>query len=367
MITIYKNHYGDLFFKIVNENEFYDILNGIEKIPKRSVYFFSELDINSFYLNNIGELIIYNCKKELSSKKTFIDFSPDNELIYSILKLLKKSIIPITIWDLVNFYKKGYKIRYLKEKDNILALYIMNKNVVEFMFFEVENVNLMNQALYDISTFVDDTYVLNVYSYQKKLISLLSLKGSIEYNKYKIFKLDGYGIYIGSPQKNDSNKLIEFFEKIFENSETLATKYDEFDKTSKDFEKIIDLSRKNYGLRILVAKNKNSIIGNCDIFWNITRKRLEKTAKLGVSVLEDYRNIGIATTLINNHITWCIENSNIHRLELEVFSNNTKAISLYEKLGFSIEGKRKEAAYINSKYIDILMMGYIVEPIRFFL
>nr|WP_239525357.1 GNAT family protein [Marinitoga litoralis] len=223
----------------------------------------------------------------------------------------------------------------------------------------------MYQTLNDISFFVSDRYILNVYSNQKKFISLLSTKYT-ENKKYKIFKLDGYGIFITFPQKSDSNNLIEFYEKIFENSETLATQYDEFDKTSKDFEKIIDLSKKNYGLRILVAKNKNSIVGNCDIFWNISRKRLEKTAKLGVSVLEDFRNIGIATTLINNHITWCIENPNIHRLELEVFSNNSKAISLYEKLGFSIEGKRKEAAFINSQYYDIIVMGYIVEPINLF-
>jgi RimJ/RimL family protein N-acetyltransferase len=365
VIIIYKNHYGDLFFKIDNETEFFDILNGIEKIPKRSVYLFSEVDINSFYLNNIGELIIYNCEKESTPKETFEDFSPDNELLYSIIKLFKKSMIPITIWDLMNFYKKGYKIRYFKENDNVLALYIMNKDIIEFVFFDVENINLMYQTLNDISFFVSDRYILNVYSNQKKFISLLSTKYT-ENKKYKIFKLDGYGIFITFPQKNDSNNLIEFYEKIFENSETLATQYDEFDKTSKDFEKIIDLSKKNYGLRILVAKNKNLIVGNCDIFWNISRKRLEKTAKLGVSVLEDFRNIGIATTLINNHITWCIENPNMHRLELEVFSNNPKAISLYEKLGFSIEGKRKEAAFINSQYYDIIVMGYIVEPINLF-
>ncbi|WP_129407865.1 GNAT family N-acetyltransferase [Marinitoga lauensis] len=129
---------------------------------------------------------------------------------------------------------------------------------------------------------------------------------------------------------------------------------------------MIDLSKSLFGLRILVTKYDNKIIGNCDIYWNIQRKRLERTAKLGISVLEEFRNIGIATTMINNHLTWCIENPRIHRLELEVFSNNSKAMSLYEKLGFIKEGKRKEAAYIDKEYYDIVFMGIITEPVNFF-
>ncbi|NUU98714.1 hypothetical protein XO12_00870 [Marinitoga sp. 1154] len=355
-----------MFFKIKDKLEFIEILDSIIKIPKRDVYFFSEVESDFYYMNNIGTLYVLEIENEKSKEKTFKNFFPDNSLIYSILKLSKKSLIPFTIWDLVNFYKNGYKIRYLKEYNKILAFYILKNNVVDFVFFENENINLITQTLKDISYFVNNSYVINVYSNQKNFKNLLSNKNTIDIRNFYIYKLNSHGIYITNPQKNDSKKIINFYEKVFSNSTTLATQLNEFNKTVKDFEEIISLSKKLFGLRILVTKFTDKIIGNADIYWNIQRQRLKKTAKLGISVLESFRNMGIATTLINNHITWCIENPDIHRLELEVFSNNIKAISLYKKLGFIEEGRRKEAVYIDSKYFDIIMMGYITEPIFLF-
>ncbi|SHF16764.1 Protein N-acetyltransferase, RimJ/RimL family [Marinitoga hydrogenitolerans DSM 16785] len=366
MITIYKNYYGDLFFKLKNNTEFREILDLIKKIPKRYIYFFSEVKNEYYYMNNIGELYILKGKKESNILKTFSNFYPENDLIYSILKLTNKFLIPFTVFDLANFYKKGYKIRYLKQNEKVISLYILKNNIVEFVFFDVENINLMIQTLNDIASFVEDEYIINVYSNQQNFKNFLLNKNFLAEKEFFIHRLDGYGIHITTPEKNDSNNMMEFYENVLKNTSTLATQLDEFDKTKKDIEKIIDISKKLFGIRILIAKYEKKIIGNCDIYWNIQRKRLERTAKLGISVLENFRNIGIGTMLINNHIVWCIENPKIHRLELEVFSNNPKAISLYEKLGFTIEGKRKEAAFINYKYYDILFMGYITEPKNLF-
>ncbi|GAB6189317.1 hypothetical protein JCM30566_10560 [Marinitoga arctica] len=342
------------------------ILNQIKMLPKRYVYFFSEVKNEMFYMNDIGSLYIMQGKKNKSPKKTFLNFNINNLLIYKILKLIKKALIPFTIWDLLNFYKKNYTIRYLKQNNEILALYILKNNIVEFVFLENENLNLISQLLNDISFFVNEDYMINVFSDQKNVFNFLLNNKFIKMKKFNIYKLNGYGIYITEPQKNDSSDLVNFYEEIFENSNTLATQLKEFNRTVKDFESIINLSKNLFGLRILVAKYENKIIGNCDIHWNIHRERLKKTAKLGVSVLEDFRNKGIATTLIKNHISWCIETPVIHRLELEVFSNNPHAISLYEKLGFIKEGTRKEAAYIDSNYYDIIFMGYITEPEKIF-
>ena len=342
-------------------------MEQIKMLPKRRVYFFSEVKNELFYMNNLGNLVILKGKKSEIKIKSFSDFTPDNILIYSILKLIKKSLIPLTIWDLLNYYKKDYIMRYLKQNDEVIAFYILKNNIVEFAFFENENLNLITQMFNDISNYVEDNYMINVYSNQKNLKKILLNNAFSEVKNYDIYRLDGYGIYITEPQKNDAPKLINFYEDVFGNSDTLATKLNEFDKTTKDFENIINLSRNLFGIRILVAKFEKKIIANCDIYWNIQRERLRKTAKLGVSVLEEFRNIGIATTLMNNHITWCIENPDIHRLELEVFSNNPNAIALYKKLGFIGEGARKEAAYINSNYYDIIFMGYITEPEKIFI
>ena len=44
----------------------------------------------------------------------------------------------------------------------------------------------------------------------------------------------------------------------------------------------------------------------------------------------------------------------VHRMELEVFENNTNAVRLYEKLGFVAEGRRREAIQTPEGYEDVI-------------
>ncbi len=47
------------------------------------------------------------------------------------------------------------------------------------------------------------------------------------------------------------------------------------------------------------------------------------------------------------------------RIELEVFADNEKAIALYKKYGFEIEGKIRMAAIRNGEYVDEYKMGRV--------
>jgi L-phenylalanine/L-methionine N-acetyltransferase len=48
---------------------------------------------------------------------------------------------------------------------------------------------------------------------------------------------------------------------------------------------------------------------------------------------------------------------NLTRLSLIVFTDNTHAIGLYERLGFAIEGTMPRAGYGDGKWMDAHMMG----------
>lgn len=48
---------------------------------------------------------------------------------------------------------------------------------------------------------------------------------------------------------------------------------------------------------------------------------------------------------------------NLHRIYLRVFSFNSRAIKLYEKLGFQQEGKSRESIFRNGKWHDIIHMS----------
>jgi putative acetyltransferase len=49
------------------------------------------------------------------------------------------------------------------------------------------------------------------------------------------------------------------------------------------------------------------------------------------------------------------------RLELEVFTNNPRAIHVYEKVGFEIEGCKRRAVLKEDGYHDTYIMSLLVE------
>lgn len=66
----------------------------------------------------------------------------------------------------------------------------------------------------------------------------------------------------------------------------------------------------------------------------------EETELLRVATRPDARGRGFATRLLNRALR-ILERSGRHRTHLEVASGNTSALSLYERLGFSVSGRRR--------------------------
>mgnify|MGYP001283423046 CR=1 FL=1 len=50
----------------------------------------------------------------------------------------------------------------------------------------------------------------------------------------------------------------------------------------------------------------------------------------------------------------------LHRLELTVQQRNTRAVALYEKAGFAIEGTRRHALVVNGAYVDEWFMSKLI-------
>ncbi|EIW81385.1 acyl-CoA N-acyltransferase [Coniophora puteana RWD-64-598 SS2] len=49
----------------------------------------------------------------------------------------------------------------------------------------------------------------------------------------------------------------------------------------------------------------------------------------------------------------------LHRVSLDTFGNNTRAIAAYEKLGFVEEGRGREAIWLDNKWVDGVSMGVL--------
>jgi len=57
--------------------------------------------------------------------------------------------------------------------------------------------------------------------------------------------------------------------------------------------------------------------------------------------------------------SWALDN-NIHRLELTVVAQNESAISLYKKLGFEIEGTKRDSLLIDGIFVNEYYMSKLL-------
>ncbi len=71
------------------------------------------------------------------------------------------------------------------------------------------------------------------------------------------------------------------------------------------------------------------------------------------------RGQGAGTGLLQELKRWAPAHG-IHRLELTVMAHNQRARDLYLRMGFTIEGRRRECLAVDGRLVDELYMGLLV-------
>ncbi len=98
-------------------------------------------------------------------------------------------------------------------------------------------------------------------------------------------------------------------------------------------------------------------VGNCG-FHNLDWRC--RSAEVGIMIGEKpYWNRGYGTEAMRLLLKHGFDTLNLNRIYLDVYQNNPRAIRAYEKAGFVHEGIKRQAAYKNGQYIDILLMSVL--------
>ncbi len=84
--------------------------------------------------------------------------------------------------------------------------------------------------------------------------------------------------------------------------------------------------------------------------------QLKHACSFGVGILEKYRNRGVGSKLIAALMDWAGKKG-MKRLELSVMANNPAAKRLYKRLGFVVEGTKRDAVEVDGKYVDFIEMA----------
>ena len=69
--------------------------------------------------------------------------------------------------------------------------------------------------------------------------------------------------------------------------------------------------------------------------------------------------MGVATESYKKFIPYIFKTFNLNKISLEVLSDNKKAIHLYKKLGFTIEGIKRQEVLKKHGYVDSIVMSIL--------
>ncbi len=111
------------------------------------------------------------------------------------------------------------------------------------------------------------------------------------------------------------------------------------------------------GMFSLVGCAEGEVVGQLGLHTFPTHPRRRHVGQIGMAVRDDWQGKGVGTALMQAAVDLADNWLNLTRLELEVFTDNTPAIRLYEKFGFAVEGTLVRFAFRDGQYVDTYMMA----------
>lgn len=173
-------------------------------------------------------------------------------------------------------------------------------------------------------------------------------------------------LIIRVPEEADAQALIDYMKTVDCETHFLAREPDEFDFTLEQEATFIRNLVDDKHSQMFVGELDGQIVANCSVGIVMNKRRYLHRAALGIAVRKAYWGMGIGRLMMLECIKWC-KNNGVEQLELEVVTQNERAVTMYQNLGFQIHGTKKHALkYSDGTYADeyfmILFLDEITKP-----
>lgn len=92
----------------------------------------------------------------------------------------------------------------------------------------------------------------------------------------------------------------------------------------------------------LTLRDQNKVIGLLGFnSWD----RYHHRAEIGYDLARAYWGQGLAIEAVDVMVRWGFEHMQLHRIDLETIADNTRSVRMVERLGFRLEGVRREYSW----------------------
>lgn len=108
---------------------------------------------------------------------------------------------------------------------------------------------------------------------------------------------------------------------------------------------------------LLIAERGGEVLGTAGLHPVGPSLRRRHAMTLGITVLPAAQGQGVGTALMQALCDYADRWAQVLRLELTVFADNARAIALYRRFGFEVEGTHRAYALRDGAYVDTLAMA----------
>ena len=84
-----------------------------------------------------------------------------------------------------------------------------------------------------------------------------------------------------------------------------------------------------------------------------------RSADVGISLAPAHRGKGYASDALRVVLRYAFRERGLHRVELQLLADNEAALRCYEAVGFVLEGRLREHAWVAGRFVDSLVMSVL--------
>ncbi|WP_430509199.1 GNAT family N-acetyltransferase [Gottfriedia solisilvae] len=163
-------------------------------------------------------------------------------------------------------------------------------------------------------------------------------------------------VTVREASKDDAQSIIDFYNIVGGETNFLSFGENEFKRDLEEYKTSLTNSKEQQNTIILLVTLNEQIISIASIHSS-QAARTKHVGTLGIVIKKEYWGLQLGNSLMEYLIDWSKQNTITRKIQLTCNEDNTKAIRLYKKLGFEIEGIIKEDTFIDGRYYHTVLMG----------
>jgi RimJ/RimL family protein N-acetyltransferase len=173
---------------------------------------------------------------------------------------------------------------------------------------------------------------------------------------------DGRAILLREAEVADSGQLISRVHRIAGESRNISLEPGEFPLTLEQERAFIRAVSAADNQLFLLALDGDEIVGDL-LFRGGPYRRTRHRGMMGMSVNRSHWGLGIGTALLQTLIDWARASGVVRKIDLRVMTYNERALRLYRRFGFQVEGRHARTFCIDGEFFDDYSMGLLVDPL----